>query len=373
MDVGIPKNPIGLPSELSKLASRREPNSLFHLWKRTLQAQNQGIDSGNSTRQLAAGLNRALGNNPMASSGYHPFQIYQLPQQYRDNPQPNDWLRFRCRNGNVTFRPMQVMDGSGTVNDFWEVNSKDCKYSTEDDDFATGIPSTFGSFSTPPFTDHDELFMVNGYDEDFNPALIQDPEYLIDIPSSDIAFANAVFWISIDFKDEFNPYPVIHFGGSWTNVDLSPGGTFGDDIPPQISGLEQISLQNIPNIMTSYRVIGFINIIFAPDLISTTDQTHGQPIVSQVLNSHVLDYPIGYMNFVGTYDDNPIYWPGDMVYFQDEGSGDSAFFIQYWYDAFTVPDSPDRRQAIPLGVSGIPPNSDLTSNQYWLNISTPGM
>lgn len=103
-------------SEGSHLDSPREPGSAPHTWKFARQGQQRATNisrvGGQIQRSLQAGQRPQLVPQKLL-----PFQVYQLPQSLRTNPQPNDNFKIRVRQGRV-WMLSRVNTGSG-----WGPNS----------------------------------------------------------------------------------------------------------------------------------------------------------------------------------------------------------------------------------------------------------
>lgn len=365
IDAGINRNPVILPTELSKLAPRREPGSLGHLWKFNRLAQMNGVGNGNVSSQLQQAVNKLAGPQPMVSSGMHPFKIYQLPSQYRTNPQPNDWLKFRCRNGLVTWRPTVVpaIDVGNPFTD-WRMTCTPCTYANPKNIDQMGVSTILESeaSNTVPFTDKDEVYLQNG----------GDPDYTLEIPipfvpSNGNPSTAAYFWINLDQDENGNTSPQIHFGGFWSlNNGNFATHNFGDPIPFEFGPRAFPVTQNI---IGNTLVIGSIQINAA----ESPNKTQGnyKPYIVQNQIGHACMVPSNYNAVAGTYSDNAIYYTGDIVYYPPvslpaSGTPYVASYLQAqnYADEFSNP--VDLRGVSAVGISGIAPSGDGTATTAWI-------
>lgn len=358
-------------SETSRLMSPRDPSSLSHQWRKLGKGNGQSQATTNQNGAIIAQINRLGGFNPIQSSGAHPFQIYQLPSQFRSNRQPNDYLKVRCRQGCIAMKPrtvpsgavgtaipaglpannngtaawVPILNGSGVTQ-----NMAIIQWANPLDGSGSGVPiigNNWAPFNGPPFRNEDEIYLANG----------GDPEYLMP------AGGTGWFWLQLDDNGQWADMgesalvPTIHFGGI-TNVD-GADVTFGD-APPWImlegGGVGIFNLPQIPNIQGQYFIIGEISTF------------QGQMWINQFVNWHFNELNNNFLNWAGTYSENFIYWTGDVVFGVDgvqprffmqmlgyNGVGDDGF------DPGLMPAT-----QMPFGVSGWSPDDDAISGAVWV-------
>lgn len=88
------------PLEMSNLLSFRESQSIPHNWKNDRQSLGRDDKLTQVVGQLQRQVN-SLSRRTGATSGMHPFKIYNYPKAMRTNPQDNDWQKVKVHFGLV--------------------------------------------------------------------------------------------------------------------------------------------------------------------------------------------------------------------------------------------------------------------------------
>ena len=379
MDIAVPRQRIVNPTELTRLASKREPDSLGHLWKYTSSGQDQGRDLGNNTSQISAALSKLNARPWLTPSGYYPFKIYQLPPQFRSSPSPNDYLKFRCRNGLVTFRPINVADDMGPFDgNPWFPMCQQCGYANAPDPTQLGVPtSLYAQLGQLPFVDNNEVFLVNG----------GDPDYILFGPDQDpdVWFSFAYFWASLDastIAESGQPAVInIHFGGFYyKGGDYIP---FGDEMPfdgtyTNHPGGPGFYTPVFPGLMTNYFFIGTIFMLFQQGYIASGNVGFvGKPYITNYVNWHQTLIPTNYGCMAGDYSDSIIYYTGDLVngYASDQGVSSGDPYVYLWVQSYAYANGDDGdpvvdlRNTQQLGIWGQAPPAEASGDFYWMPYS----
>jgi hypothetical protein len=99
-------------TELSGLASARESGGLRQQWK----AQNQHAQAIQSLTNKVSQLQRQISRMSAkgATSGMHPFKIYQIPECQRNFINGDDCYRFKVRDGSIDVNVVFGVGGMGT-------------------------------------------------------------------------------------------------------------------------------------------------------------------------------------------------------------------------------------------------------------------
>lgn len=294
-DMILNRSGLPQPSELSSLASQREPKSLSQMWKivRDYQKQIHKLTNVVSQLQLQQGQSNGV------KTGMHPFKIYNFPSYLRAYHNDDDWRRFKVRGGHY-----------GGM--FAITRGTDRQTSTSDSD-------TFLMGNQVPPTD------ATAINDNWNEAIIPDADG-----------TTIYFWVSIvSYLSGGIPLidtPVIRYGPDQgfgtpdcTAVDLYNGDTMQEPLFRPSNGSDP------------YRtIIGYVQI-------NGFGMVKNQPYVYQLVNTDInpsenftpkvgsdVDGAPLTRGYMGPYDDTIVYFAGDIVS-TDDDDGHGNHTLRMWY------------------------------------------
>lgn len=291
-DMILNRSGLPQPSELSSLASQREPKSLSQMWKivRDYQKQIHKLTNVVSQLQLQQGQSNGV------KTGMHPFKIYQFPDYLRAYHNDDDWRRFKVRGGNYG-GPLSIVNGTDR-----QVKGSDS------DTFLEGNQS-------PPTS----AIAIDPYGT-WNEAIIPDAD------GTEIWFWVSIVSYLVDGTPEVHP-PVIRYGPDQgfgdpdcTAVDLYSGDTMQEPLFRPSTGSDP------------YRtIIGRVRLNFGT-------QIKNQPCVYQMVNEDIIPTEnfcllfggVIQRGYVGLYDLGTTYFAGDIVS-TDDDDGHGNHTLSLWF------------------------------------------